>query len=74
MKSQIETIKHLLNTQGFVSRNWALSNYVGRLASRIDDLRKEGYEFETFTVKNTKPDGSSGKDFVYKLKVKNTLF
>jgi hypothetical protein len=49
--TQIEQIIDKLNTDGFVSRNWALQNYIGRLASRMTDLREMGWEFRTENVK-----------------------
>lgn len=66
--SQLEFIKARLQEKGEVSRNECLRNYIGRTASRINDLRRLGWQFETETRPTVKPDGSKGKDFVYKLK------
>lgn len=59
--SQITLIKNVLDDKGEVSRNWSFRNYIGRLASRIQDLEAQGYEFET-----KDRDG----DYVYVLKKK----
>lgn len=58
--SQIEMIVNRLKLEGQVSRNWALRNFIGRLASRMDDLRNLGWEFETKIVKE-----NGGKNFYY---------
>lgn len=54
-----------LKQDGEISRNYCLRNYISRLGARINDLKKMGFEFET-----ENRDG----DYVYKLKVKSTLF
>jgi hypothetical protein len=48
--SQKQQIINKLLDDGFVSRNWALQNYIGRLASRMTDLKDEGWEFRTENV------------------------
>lgn len=48
-KTQIEWIKDELITKGEISRNYCLSKYCSRLGARINDLKKEGWEFETKT-------------------------
>lgn len=60
MKTQIDFIVNQLKTNGFISRNFALRNFIGRLASRMDDLRNLGWEFETKIVKE-----NGGKNFYY---------
>lgn len=66
--SQLEFIKARLQETGELSRNECLRNFIGRTASRINELRRLGWQFETETRPTVKPDGSKGKDFVYKLK------
>ena len=66
--SQLEFIKARLQETGEVSRNECLQRYVSRLGARINDLKQLGWQFETETRPTVKPDGSKGKDFVYKLK------
>ena len=51
MTSQLQFIIDKLNLDGFVSRNWALENYIGRLASRMTDLKDMGWNFRTERVK-----------------------
>lgn len=63
MKTQIDFIIDQLKINGFISRNFALRNFIGRLASRMDDLRKAGWEFETKIVKE-----NGGKNFYYYVK------
>ena len=65
--SQLDFIKLRLQEKGEVSRNECLRAYIGRTASRLNDLKKLGWIFETETRPTIKPDGSKGKDFVYKL-------
>ena len=57
-ETHIETIKRELRTNGFVSRNDMLRRFITRTASRIDDLEKLGWRFETKRV---------GGDYHYKL-------
>lgn len=66
--SQLEFIKARLQEKGEISRNECLQMYVSRLGARIRDLKCLGWQFETETRPTVKPDGSKGKDFVYKLK------
>lgn len=65
--SQLDFIKVRLQETGEISRNECLRNYVSRLGARINDLKHLGWKFETETRSTVKPDGSKGKDFVYKL-------
>lgn len=58
--SQKEQIIKKLLDDGFVSRNWALQNYIGRLASRMTDLKDEGWVFRTERVKE-----NGGVNFYY---------
>ena len=60
--SQKERILMKLQQEGYISRNECVRSFLSyRLAARIDDLRREGYEFET-----EEKDG----DFIYRLKSK----
>ena len=71
-QSQTNFIIQQLNLNGFISRNFALKNFIGRLASRMDDLRKAGWEFETKIVKE-----NGGKNFYYYVKsspLKKTIY
>lgn len=45
-KTHKEWVKDQLEREGRISRNQALRNFVSRLASRIADLRQEGWEFD----------------------------
>jgi hypothetical protein len=58
MKSDLELIKNQLLTYGEVSRNWCLREiFCSRLAARIQDLKRQGWTFET---------EKRGGDFYYK--------
>lgn len=46
---------------GFVSRNWALRNYISRLSAIILELKKEGWEISSDYVEE-----NGGKNFYYK--------
>lgn len=50
-----------MRKQGYVSRNWALNNYISRLSAIMLDLKKEGINFE--------PKDKDG-DYTYYLKDK----
>lgn len=54
-------IRKLLE-DGYVSRNWALQNYISRLGAIMADLKAKDWHFEGKFVKK---DG--GKDYIYKL-------
>ena len=56
-----------LNQTHIISRNMCLKNYITRLGALIWDLKQDGYEFTTYWEENIKPDGSKGKDFIYKV-------
>lgn len=66
-KTQIKYVQDLLDSQGEVSRNFCLQNYITRLSSIIFQLKKEGYGFVTQSRANIKPDGTKGKDFIYQV-------
>jgi|TARA_R100001530_G_C4312897_1_gene153544 hypothetical protein len=44
-RTQKEIIKARLHEAGFVSRNWALQNYISRLSPLIIRIKGEGYVF-----------------------------
>ena len=64
-KTQMQFVIDTLQTKGEISRNECLRNYFSRLGARINDLKRMGWQFET-----EKRNG----DYVYKLKVKDSLF
>lgn len=68
MKTQNKKIIEQLQSKGYITRNWALSKYIGRLASRMNDLKNAGWKFDTQRIACKKPDGSNGWDFKYILK------
>lgn len=59
-KSQKNLIIEHIIKYGYVSRNYALRNYISRLSAIIYDLEHEGWEFET---ENKEENG--GKNFYY---------
>ena len=64
--SQKELVKQQLTVNGEVSRNWCLKNFITRLAAISNQLKKEGWNFET--------EERNG-DFIYKVKkVKPIVF
>lgn len=62
-ETQMKIIKTKLLKEGFVSRNWALSEYISRLSSIIHRLRNEGMHIIS-EYKKTK----HGSDCIYRLK------
>jgi len=62
-ESQKNWVKTQLELNGKITRNKCLRNFISRLGAIICDLKKEGYQFETFYEKT-----ENGKDYVYKLK------
>jgi len=58
--SQTEKVIEQLKENGFVSRNWALQNYISRLGAIICNLKKEGWKFRADYYKT-----QWGKDFRY---------
>ena len=57
--TQKEKVIAQFNEFGYVSRNWALKNYMSRLGAIICDLKREGWNIDGRWV---------GKDFVYSKK------
>jgi hypothetical protein len=60
--TQTARIIEQLEDKGFVTRNWALSQYISRLGALICDLKKEGW---VFTQEYT--ETPYGKDYTYTL-------
>ena len=58
--TQEQQVIKKLKVDGFVSRNWALKNYISRLSAIIYDLKKKDWKFETGNYKN-----KFGIDFRY---------
>jgi hypothetical protein len=56
--SQKTKVLKLMREQGYVTRNWALSNFISRLSAIILDLKQDGVNIE---------GGWKEGDFVYKL-------
>ena len=56
--SQKAIIKKILQEEGEITRNRALSMYISRLGAIICTLKKEGYQFRT---------ENRGGDYVYKI-------
>ena len=66
-KSQKKWVVEQLLKNGKISRNYALKHFCSRLGAIICDLKEEGWDFETEFIDSPKPDGSKGKNFVYKM-------
>lgn len=52
MKSQLQFIIEKLKTDGFISRNYCLQNYITRLGARINDLKNMGWDIKGKRVDN----------------------
>ena len=46
MKSQLQRVVDRLNETGEIDNYWAIDNYILRLTSRINDLKKLDWEFK----------------------------
>lgn len=44
--SQKDKVLKEMRSQGFVTRNWALRNFISRLGAIICDLKKDGMDIE----------------------------
>lgn len=66
-QSQKDFVISQLNQTNEISRNLCLKNYITRLGAIVFQLKEDGYEFKTVWRENLKPDGTKGKDFVYKV-------
>lgn len=58
-ESQLTRVRRMLKSNGEVTRNWALQNYITRLSAIILILKRQGYGIEA---------EKRGGDWVYKLK------
>lgn len=65
MDNQCKNIKERLLKGELVSRNWALQNYIGRLASRINDLKNEGLNIEGKRIPYINQVGKRCWDYEY---------
>lgn len=61
--TQQKIVERKLVDDGFVTRNWALQNYISRLGAIINKLRREGWEISAGEYVTTR----TGKDFKYSL-------
>lgn len=66
--TQKKFVEDQLKEKGEVSRNFCLGNFITRLGAIIFMLKEEGWDFDTEWRPNAKPDGSKGKDFIYRVK------
>jgi hypothetical protein len=64
--TQREWVLSILNKEGKITRNMCLKNYISRLGAIINDLKKEGYEFQGKYIKVKTFFGES-KDYEYTL-------
>jgi len=62
IKSHETIVREKLIKDGVISRNWALRRYIGRLASRIHDLKETGIVAKGKSVKTP-----LGRDYEYYL-------
>lgn len=60
--TQEKIIIRKLLEDGYVSRNWCISQYISRLSGYMLILKKEGWKFEGKDVKT-----QYGTDYIYKL-------
>lgn len=63
--TQRRFIEDRLLSNGRVSRNDCLANFISRLGAYICDLKRDGWEFVIEEPTTTRPDGSLGRDYVY---------
>lgn len=64
--TQLEFVKERLVRYGFITRNFALRNYISRLGALIGILRDKGWEFKGEYIDTMTPFGK-GKDYKYTL-------
>ena len=63
-ETQIKQVKCALISTGLVSRNWALRNYISRLAAIIVTIKKQNPEWDIRGYWINR--GCSGEDFIYR--------
>ncbi len=51
-ESQKTKVLKLLRSQGYVTRNWALQNYISRLGAIVLTLKKEGMDIKAEHMEN----------------------
>lgn len=61
IKDQRSFVKEIIDKQGFITRNQALSVFITRLSSIIKNLKDEGYNIEGRY-------GEKGVDYIYEWK------
>ena len=66
-QTQKQWVKSQIKSNGFITRNQCLRNYISRLGAIIFELKAEGIEFETGYIE-TETKYGKGKDFKYTLK------
>jgi hypothetical protein len=64
-KTQENWVKERLEINGYITRNECLKNYISRLGAIICDLKKEGFSFKAYFIKNI-----NGLDYKYELESK----
>ena len=65
--SQNAQIRAKLEAGESVSRNWALRSYIGRLASRINDLKNDGMNIVGRPIPYINEAGKKSRDYEYYL-------
>ena len=65
-QTQKQWVKEQLKSNGFITRNQCLRNYISRLGAIIYKLKEEGMKFETDYIE-TETKYGKGKDFKYTL-------
>ena len=66
-QTQKQWVKEQIKSNGFITRNQCLKNFISRLGAIIFELKEEGMEFETGYIE-TETKYRKGKDFKYTLK------
>lgn len=66
-QTQKQWVKSQIKSNGFITRNQYLRNFISRLGAIIFELKAEGMEFETGYIETDTKYGK-GKDFKYTLK------
>lgn len=64
-QTQIEWVVSKLETNGSITRNECLRNYISRLGAIIAELKKHGWEFEAH-YEDVKTPFGTGKDYRYR--------
>jgi hypothetical protein len=64
---QLEIVRGKLESEGSISRNWCLRNYISRLGALVAKLKEKGWQITGAYVPYIKENGETGKDYVYTL-------